>query len=145
MVYRFINPAFKKSRTQLVKIRVPRPLARKAVSFRIQDEALTTPLPAGLRAEEDGDGAKLCLCERVTVGEVRDLVRMGITDINQIKAVTRAGMGACGSKTCEAIIKTVLRQEGIPMERVTGNTRRPVFVEVPFGILAGVDEGERNG
>lgn len=72
-------------------------------------------------------------------------MRKGITDINQIKAVTRAGMGACGSKTCEAIIKTVFRQEGIPLERVTVNTKRPVFVEVPLGILAGAGQGERNG
>jgi len=95
--------------------------------------------------EQDGETTKLCLCERVTIGEVRALVRKGITDINQIKAVTRAGMGACGSKTCETIIKSVFRQEGIPIEQVTVNTKRPVFVEVPLGILAGVSEGEGNG
>jgi sarcosine oxidase, subunit alpha len=79
------------------------------------------------------------------VGEVRALVRKGITDINQIKAITRAGMGACGSKTCETLIKTVFRQEGIALQQVTSNTKRPVFVEVPLGILAGMDGGERNG
>jgi NAD(P)H-nitrite reductase large subunit len=95
--------------------------------------------------EAESDASKLCLCERVTLGEVRALVRQGITDINQIKAVTRAGMGACGSKTCETLIRSVLRQEGIPQERVTPNTRRPVFVEVPLGVLAGVSEGNGNG
>jgi NADPH-dependent 2,4-dienoyl-CoA reductase/sulfur reductase-like enzyme/Fe-S-cluster-containing hydrogenase component 2/bacterioferritin-associated ferredoxin len=133
----------KKNRTQLIKIRAPKAVAKKAVSFRIQDESVSRQLSDTVLHQRDADAAKLCLCERVTIGEVRELVRKGITDINQIKAVTRAGMGACGSKTCEAIIKTVFRQEGIPIERVTVNTRRPVFVEVPLGILAGVSEGNR--
>ncbi len=135
----------KKNKTQLIKIRAPKQLAKRVVSFRIQDEAVSTQLPEAILPEQDGDATKLCLCERVTIGEVRALVRKGVTDINQIKAVTRAGMGACGSKTCETIIKSVFRQEGIPIEQVTVNTKRPVFVEVPLGILAGMSEGERNG
>jgi sarcosine oxidase subunit alpha len=135
----------KKNKTQLIKIRAPKALAKKVVSFRIQDESVTASLPDTILPAIGADAAKLCLCERVTIGEVRELVRKGITDINQIKAVTRAGMGACGSKTCEGIIKSVFRQEGIPLERVTMNTKRPVFVEVPLGILAGVGQGERNG
>jgi Fe-S-cluster-containing hydrogenase component 2/bacterioferritin-associated ferredoxin len=135
----------KKSKTQLIKIRAPKHLAKRVVSFRIQDEIATQPLPEPVIPEAESDASKLCLCERVTLGEVRALIRQGITDINQIKAVTRAGMGACGSKTCETIIRGVLRQEGIPQERVTPNTRRPVFVEVPLGVLAGVSKGNGNG
>jgi NADPH-dependent 2,4-dienoyl-CoA reductase/sulfur reductase-like enzyme/bacterioferritin-associated ferredoxin/Pyruvate/2-oxoacid:ferredoxin oxidoreductase delta subunit len=135
----------KKSKTQLVRIKAPRQVAKRIVSFRIQAEALTRPLPEPVLPVDDADAAMLCLCERVTVSAVRALVRKGITDINQIKAVTRAGMGACGSKTCETIVKSVLRQEGVPMERVTSNTKRPVFVEVPLGVLAGANEGHTNG
>jgi len=135
----------KKSKTQLVRIKAPRQVAKRIVSFRIQAEALTRPLPEPVLPGDDADAAMLCLCERVTVSAVRALVRKGITDINQIKAVTRAGMGACGSKTCETIVKSVLRQEGVPMERVTSNTKRPVFVEVPLGVLAGANEGHTNG
>jgi sarcosine oxidase subunit alpha len=131
----------KKSKTQLVKLRAPKSLAKRVVSFRIQNEDATSLLSMGVHREADPDETKLCLCERVSIGEVRALVKQGITDINQIKAVTRAGMGACGSKTCETIIKTVFRQEGIPIEQVTVNTRRPLFVEVPLGILAGIKEG----
>ncbi len=132
----------KKSRTQLIRIRVPKQVAKRVVSFAIQSDAVSQPL-AGATARGGGaEDAKLCLCERVSVGEVRALVRQGITDINQIKAITRAGMGACGSKTCETLIKSVFRQEGIPPDRVTENTKRPVFVEVPLGVLAGVEQGE---
>lgn len=135
----------KKSKTQLIRIQVPRLVAKRVVSFRIQAESLTRPLPEPVLSGDDADAAQTCLCERVSVGAVRALVRKGITDINQIKALTRAGMGACGGKTCETIIKSVLRQEGVPMERVTSNTRRPLFIEVPLGVFAGVDGGRTNG
>jgi ferredoxin len=135
----------KKSRTQFIKLRAPQTLATRVVSFRIQEESVSRPLAEAILPDKDPDDAKLCLCERVSLGEVRSLIRKGITDINQIKAVTRAGMGACGSKTCETIIKTVFRQEGIPIEKVTVNTKRPVFVEVPLGILAGAEGGDLNG
>ncbi len=135
----------KKNKTQLVRIRVPKDQAKRVVSFRIQDESVSRPLPKAIIPDQDADSAKLCLCERVSVGDVRALVRKGITDINQIKAITRAGMGACGSKTCETIIKGIFRQEGIPLQKVTSNTKRPVFIEVPLGILAGRNGGSNNG
>ena len=83
----------------------------------------------------------VCLCERVTAGEIRALVRKGIRDLNQIKAITRAGMGPCGSKTCDNLVKQVLRGEGVPLEDVVENTRRPVFVEVPMDVFAGKKGG----
>ena len=50
-------------------------------------------------------------------------------------------MGACGSKTCNALIHRLFRDEGIASNEVTDQTRRPVFVEVPVGIFAGVHGG----
>ncbi len=131
-----------KSKTQLIKIRVPQDIARRVAGIRIQDKSVSAPLekaimPTGLR-----DDAMVCLCERVTAGEIRGLVRQGITDLNQIKAITRAGMGPCGAKTCDNLVRQLLREEGVPPERVTANTRRPAYVEVPMGIFAGVGGGE---
>jgi NAD(P)H-nitrite reductase large subunit len=69
------------------------------------------------------------------VAEVRALISKGIKDLNQIKAITRAGMGPCGAKTCEVLIKSLLREEGIPVSDVVPNTKRPIFVEVPLGTF----------
>ncbi|MCX6101464.1 MAG: hypothetical protein NTV92_08650 [Candidatus Bipolaricaulota bacterium] len=57
-----------------------------------------------------------------------------------IKTVTRAGMGACGGKTCAVLIARLFREESVPGAEVTENVRRPLFVEVPFGAFAGVEE-----
>ncbi len=119
-----------KSRTQLVKVSVPKQLAKQAVSFTVQAAEVSAPMAETIIPEHLADDAMICLCERVTVGEVRKLIRANITDLNQIKAITRAGMGPCGAKTCEVLIKSLLREEGIPTESVVPNTKRPVFVEV---------------
>ena len=127
----------KAGRMQLVRLKAPAGVAKRVVSFRIQDESVSQPLAEPAVAASDADDAFVCLCERVRKSDVRALVRRGVRDINQIKAVTRAGMGSCGSKTCETMIRQVFREEGIAPAAVTANTKRPVFVEIPLGVLAG--------
>jgi hypothetical protein len=61
--------------------------------------------------------------------------------MNQLKAITRAGMGACGSKTCRPMIWRIFQEEGIDLGTVTDRVDRPLFVEIPIGILAGADGG----
>jgi sarcosine oxidase subunit alpha len=63
--------------------------------------------------------------------------------MNAIKAVTRAGMGACGGKACTNLIKQLFREEGVALEEITDNTQRPLFVEVELGAFAGIVTGER--
>jgi hypothetical protein len=58
--------------------------------------------------------------------------------VNEIKAITRAGMGACGGKTCMPIIYYIYREMGIPADEVTRHVERPLFVEVPLSTLAGI-------
>ncbi len=126
----------KQNLTQAVKVRIPKNLAVKAVSFRLQDESITAPLSQPIIPVITEDDSMVCLCERVTVGDVRKWIRKGVTDINQLKAITRLGMGPCGSKTCDVMLKQIFRQEGIPVENVVPNTRRPVFIEVPLDKFA---------
>ena len=78
----------------------------------------------------------------MTVGEIRELIRAGHTDFNELKAITRIGMGACGGKTCTPLLYRLLQMEGIPMEQITSPKQRPLFMEVPLGILASVSAGE---
>jgi hypothetical protein len=70
-------------------------------------------------------------------------MRKGYRDINEIKTVTRACMGACGAKTCASLIHRLFREEGVPFDKVTDPSRRPIFIEVPLGKFAGEsEEGE---
>ncbi|MCF7794508.1 MAG: FAD-dependent oxidoreductase [Candidatus Cloacimonetes bacterium] len=128
------------NRTQLIDLKIPKNAAKKVVSFQIQEDEISKETDKKLKKGKISDAEMVCLCERVSAEEVRELIKKGITDLNQIKAITRAGMGPCGAKTCDNLIKQIFRQEGIPLQEIEENTRRPLFVEVPMGKFT---EGEK--
>ena len=124
-------------RTLIVKVRAPREYAKRIAGIRIQPAETGEPLAryVGRTAEE----AVICRCERVSAGEIRELIRKGVRDINEIKAVTRASMGSCGAKTCTPLIHRLFREEGVPESEIIDQPKRPLFLEVPLGIFAGLD------
>jgi len=75
---------FKDRHTQLVKVAVPKSIAKQVAAFRVQDKTVSEPLAEAIIPQRLGDDAMICLCERVSVGQVRELIRSGITDLNQI-------------------------------------------------------------
>jgi len=79
----------------------------------------------------------------VTLGELRKHIRAGVRDLNQLKALTRAAMGACGSKTCNSLLLAVMKSEGVKPEEVTDLTKRPLFVETEFGVFAGLSGSKK--
>jgi sarcosine oxidase, subunit alpha len=129
-----------KSKTQLIKIKAAHTIAKRVAGIQIQPASVTTPLPVTVIRDTLKDDAMVCLCERVSAGEIRTLIRKNITDMNQIKAITRAGMGPCGAKTCDNLIRQIMREEGVPLQKLTPNTKRPSYVEIPLGVFAGIAE-----
>ena len=127
--------------TRIVRVKVPADMAKKAVAFTIQEKSVSGQLTEKIPLDQIRDEEVVCLCERVTAGEIRTLVQQGITDMNQIKAMTRSGMGPCGSKTCGNLMGQIFRAEKIANEAIVKNVRRPLFVEVPLGTFA--DGGEK--
>ena len=121
------------NRTPLIKLKLSKENAKKVVGIRIQKEF---DLGSVENVDNIPDEAIVCRCERVTAGEIRKLIREGIHDMNQIKILTRAGMGACGGKTCRPIIEKMLRQEGVPEKEINVSTDRPLFVEVELEKFA---------
>ncbi|MBE0688073.1 MAG: FAD-dependent oxidoreductase [Anaerolineaceae bacterium] len=127
-------------RTLVVHLQAPRKIASRIAGIRMQESQITHPMDHYIKHLDDD--MIVCRCERVKAGEIRSLIRLGIRDFNEIKTVTRAGMGSCGAKTCTSIIKRIFREEGIPDEEVTDQTKRPLFMEVPLGIFAGLNGEE---
>ena len=125
-------------RTILVKVKAPKEVAPRISGIRVQEPWVSESLEKNVTRIEDD--TVICRCERVTAGEIRDLIRKGCRDMNEIKAVTRAGMGACGGKTCTLLIQRLFREEGVALDEVTDNVKRPLFMEVPLGVFAGIKE-----
>ena len=125
----------KMDRTLLLRIKAPKDIATRIAGIQVQSPDVSEPMTRYV--ERMTDDTIVCRCERVTAGEIRELIRMGMRDVNEIKTVTRAGMGACGSKTCGSLIRFLFRQEGVPLAETTPNVDRPLFVEVPLGVFCG--------
>lgn len=123
-------------KTWIVRTKVPKSIAKKVVAFIIQEKKVTKQITEKIPIDHIQDDEIVCLCERVTAGQIRYLVQQGMTDMNQIKAVSRAGMGPCGYKTCENLMKQIFNAEKISQKDVVNNVRRPLYVEVPLGKFA---------
>ena len=125
--------------TLLVQIKVDKAVAKAAVGIWVQEKQIE---PSKIYEKElPPDEAIVCRCERISAGEIKAAIRNGVRDMNQLKALTRAGMGSCGSKTCRPMIWRIFKEEGIDLATVTDRVDRPLFVEVPIGILAGAHGG----
>jgi bacterioferritin-associated ferredoxin len=124
------------SRTLITRVQVPAEIATQVAGIQLiagwdQSEKSTDAF-----LEKTKQETIVCRCEHISADEIRNLIRQGVRDINQIKAVTKATMGSCGGKTCLSLIRKIFREEGIPLESVTDPTHRPLFVEIPVDILA---------
>ncbi|MCP4374273.1 MAG: sulfurtransferase, partial [Deltaproteobacteria bacterium] len=134
-----ISATIKKTsrKTQIIKIKAPEKIAKQVAGFRIQKDEVAL-LKDEISWGRISDEGIVCRCERVTAGEICKLIRSGIRDINQIKSITRASMGACGYKTCENLILQMFKEEGVSVKEVTLNTMRPIFVETPLGVFSNI-------
>jgi len=128
-----------KTKTQIIQVKAPSHVAKKIAGIRIQ-ELVVSEVKENPMLDTIDDSVIVCRCERVTAGEIRKWIRKGITDMNQLKQLTRAGMGACGGKTCEILILRMYQEEGYALQDITLNTRRPLYVEVPLEILSAMKE-----
>jgi len=125
-------------KTVLVKVRAPYEISTQIAGIQMQEKTVSEPLKQYIKRLTDD--LIVCRCERVLLSEIKEIINKGIYDINEIKAITRAGMGACGGKTCGELILRAFRELGIPEEEITHNIHRPMFVEVPLGVIAGANK-----
>ena len=123
-------------KTKLIKVKVPPEIAEKVSGIKIVEQEK----PFHTTSCSIPDDAIVCRCERVTAGEIRSLIREGVRDMNEIKALTRAGMGACQGKTCTNLIKRLFREEGVKEGEYREWDKRPLFMELTLGTLSGVKE-----
>jgi bacterioferritin-associated ferredoxin len=82
-----------------------------------------------------------CLCEDVTVNELREVIRQGYSDIEEIKRITGIGTGPCQGKQCLHFLRRIISEEtGKRMDEIPIITSRPPLDAVPFGTWAAREE-----
>ena len=85
----------------------------------------------------DNKNTLLCRCEDLTRETILKCIEDGYCTIDEIKRVTRAGMGPCQGRTCRMLIAQELSNYyGVPMEEVLMTTFRPPVKPISMGALA---------
>jgi len=87
------------------------------------------------------DDTIICRCEEITLGEIKAAMAEDIRDLNELKRMTRMGMGSCQGRMCgPAVQEIVARAKGIPPAEIAPLTPRPPIRPVPMTALAGHTE-----
>lgn len=89
------------------------------------------------------DNTIICRCSDVTLKQVRDLINEGYVTYDEIKRITRIGMGPCQGKTCgQMVLREIAIATGQNIKDIKFQTTRPPVVGVKLGLIA--EEGRRN-
>lgn len=94
--------------------------------------SLFTPRP-GLIDLMKGDTI-VCRCESVARGKIDGAIRSGACTLQEIKAITRCGMGECQGRVCGPQIALLLSEKtGKSLEAIGAFSARPPIFPIPAG------------
>lgn len=99
--------------------------------------------PPDRRVFQPSDDTIVCRCEELTAGDIRAAAKIGKPGPNQIKSITRAGMGPCQGRQCGYTIAHILAAEQKCDVSEVGFYRiRPPLKPLTLGELASLDIGD---
>ena len=84
------------------------------------------------------DDLIICRCQEITAAEIQAAIREhDLKTMQEVKRLTRAGMGLCQGKTCGHLVMGILsRETDRPRSEITPDTSRPPVRAVPAETLA---------
>lgn len=88
------------------------------------------------------DDIIICRCQDVTEQEIVDAIKKyDLSTVDEVKRVTRAGMGHCQGKTCRKLVEQILSRElGKTVAVDQRTTLRPPTRAVPLDLLAKAEQ-----
>jgi bacterioferritin-associated ferredoxin len=79
----------------------------------------------------------LCRCEDVTLADVQHAVKLGRTELEEVKRYTGFGTGPCQGKEClREVACAVAEASGTEPAALAPFTARPPLVPTELGVLA---------
>jgi len=83
------------------------------------------------------DNSIVCRCSDLTKEDIRKLIEKGYTTFDEIKRISRAGMGPCQGRTCmPLILREISILTGKPIEQIAPGTYRPPVKAMTLGQIA---------
>lgn len=121
------------SRASLLKETAPE-LKRERLFQKMYADVFT-PGPGAYELAKDD--TLVCRCEGVTLGKVRQAVKLGATAISEVKSITRTGMGECQGRMCgHQVMHLIANLTGRPLSEVGTYSVRPPIFPLPIEALS---------
>ena len=74
----------------------------------------------------EDDDTIICRCEEVTLREIKSLIAEGYDTLEELRRVSRCGMGPCQGRTCRnLLIAEIVRARGVAYSEAGMPTFRP--------------------
>lgn len=91
----------------------------------------------------DDNNTIICRCSDLTRGQIREYVNSGISTVDEIKRLSRLGMGPCQGRTCiPLVMREIADMKKVPIADLTPGTYRPPVKAIKMGeILEALEEG----
>jgi len=86
----------------------------------------------------------ICRCEEITEQETRDAIRkFNLRTVDEVKRLTRAGMGLCQGRTCGPLIEKIISEEtNKKISEIFPSNKRPPVRPIKIGLLAKEEKKE---
>jgi len=84
------------------------------------------------------DDTLVCRCEEVRAGDIRQAIREGCREPNEIKALTRCGMGPCQGRMCGSALTEIVAAE----LQIEPEVLQPLKIRAPLRNLSLIELSE---
>ena len=86
----------------------------------------------------------VCRCEEITVADIENAMAQGAETFDDVKRLTRSGMGLCQGKTCQSVItKLIAGIKNKPVSEVLISRSRMPLRPITMEVLAQAQRDER--
>ena len=83
----------------------------------------------------------ICRCEEVTSRQILNVIEEGGITVDEVKRLTRAGMGLCQGKICCRLVSGIITaRTGRPPARIPPVKARPPVRPIPISVMADLAE-----
>jgi len=83
------------------------------------------------------DDTIVCRCEEITLAEIKEALVDGANDMNEVKRMTRMGMGNCQGRMCgPALQEIIAREKGLSAADIVYLNPRPPVKPIPLTALS---------
>lgn len=123
-------------RAKVLKVQSAPAQDKTAIVWLVVPKELTMTVRCLKLEDYYSDNTVICRCEELTLGELRELIRKGYRSLDEIKRISRAGMGPCQGRTCrQLIMQEIAKATGQNVAELEMPTFRPPLKPIKLGLM----------